>query len=101
MSLKYVMGILRANRATCERVVAKWLIINGKESTFAATHCPAYGRRCAMKIKNGKIVEATVSELFDRWLSSDHCEIYPFDYYKWLCKELGAKIVDEEVCDAD
>lgn len=54
-----------------------------------------------MKIKNGKIVEATVSELFDRWLSSDHCEIYPFDYYKWLCKELGAKIVDEEVCDAD
>ena len=32
-----------------------------------------------MKIENGKIVEATVSELFDRWLSSDHCEIYPFD----------------------
>ena len=53
------------------------------------------------KIENGKIVEATVSELFDRWLSSDHCEIYPFDYYKWLCQEKGMKIVDEEVCDAD
>lgn len=50
-----------------------------------------------MKIENGKIVEATESELFDRWLSCDYCEIYPFDYYKWLCKEKGMKIVDEEV----
>ena len=52
--------------------------------------------RCAMKIENGKIVEATVSELFDRWLSSDHCEIYPFDYYKWLCQEKGMKIINKE-----
>lgn len=49
-----------------------------------------------MKIENGKIVEATVSELFDRWLSSDHCEIYPFDYYKWLCQEKGMKIINKE-----
>ena len=49
-----------------------------------------------MKTENGKIVEATVSELFDRWLSSDHCEICPFDYYKWLCQEKGMKIINKE-----
>ena len=48
-----------------------------------------------MKIENGKIVEATESELFDRWLSCDHCEIYPFQYYKWLCQDAGAKIVND------
>lgn len=48
-----------------------------------------------MKIDDGKIVEATESELFDRWLSCDHCEIYPFDYYKWLCQEEGMKIVED------
>ena len=48
-----------------------------------------------MKVENGKIVEATESELFDRWLSCDHCEIYPFPYYKWLCQDAGAKIVNE------
>ena len=48
-----------------------------------------------MKLENGKIVEATESELFDRWLSCDHCEIYPFPYYKWLCQDAGAKIVND------
>ena len=31
------------------------------------------------------------------------CEfaVYSFPHYKRLCKELGAKIVDKEVCDED
>ena len=54
-----------------------------------------------MKIKNGKIVEATESELYDYYLTREWFEVYSFPHYKRLCKELGAKIVDEEVCDAD
>ena len=46
-----------------------------------------------MKIENGKIVEATESELFDRWLSCDHCEIYPFPYYKLLQNRAGVFFV--------
>lgn len=54
-----------------------------------------------MKIENGKIVEATVSELYDYYLTREWYEVYSFPHYKRLCKELGMKIVDEEVRDAD
>lgn len=43
-NLKGITEISRANRATCERLVAKWQIIDGKDSAFAM-HCPASGRR--------------------------------------------------------
>ena len=49
-----------------------------------------------MKIENGKIVEATESELYDYWLSRDFCELYSFEYYKWLCKNAGTKIVNKK-----
>ena len=64
-------------------------------------HYPAFGKRCAMKIENGKIVEATVSELYDYYLAREWFEVYSFPHYKRLCKELGAKIVDKEMRDAD
>ena len=54
-----------------------------------------------MKIKNGKIVEATELELYDHYLTREWYWAYSFPQYKRLCKQLGAKIVDEEVRDAD
>ena len=54
-----------------------------------------------MKIENGKIVEATELELYDYYLAREWFEVYSFPHYKRLCKELGEKIVDEEVCDDD
>lgn len=54
-----------------------------------------------MKIENGKIVEATESELHYYWLSRELFELYPFQYYKQLCQDAGTKIIDEEVRDAD
>lgn len=52
-----------------------------------------------MKIENGKIVEATESELHYYWLSRELFELYSFPYYKWLCQDAGTKIIDEEVRD--
>ena len=54
-----------------------------------------------MKIKNGKIVEATELELYDYYLAREWFEVYSFPHYKRLCKALGMKIVDKEVRDAD
>ena len=54
-----------------------------------------------MKIKNGKIVEATELELYDYYLTREWFEVYSFPHYKRLCKEFGMKIVDEEVCNED
>lgn len=48
-----------------------------------------------MKIENGKIVEATESELYDYYLTREWFELYSFPDYKRLCKELGATIVEE------
>ena len=54
-----------------------------------------------MKIENGKIVEATESELYDYYLTREWFEVYSFPHYKRLCKEfrpheLGA-IIDRAV----
>lgn len=48
-----------------------------------------------MKIKNGKIVQATESELFDHYLKSGFDEIMSFIDYKRKCETLGTKIVGE------
>ena len=49
-----------------------------------------------MKIKDGKIVEATKSELFDYYLKQGFDEIYSFPDYCERCKMYGTEIVDEE-----
>lgn len=49
-----------------------------------------------MKIKNGKIVKCTESELYNYWLKSEMCEIMPFDYYKYIMRDLGIKIKGEK-----
>ena len=52
-----------------------------------------------MKIENGKIVEATVSELWEHWYTHKLFDLYSFDYYKWLCQDRGLKIIGKEVRD--
>ena len=54
-----------------------------------------------MKIKNGKIVEATVSELWEYWYTHELFDFYSFEYYNWLCQDEGLKIIGEEVRDED
>lgn len=49
-----------------------------------------------MKIENGKIAEATESELFKHYLDTDMYEIMSFPDYKRQCVELGTKIIEEE-----
>lgn len=49
-----------------------------------------------MKIKNGKIVEATEDELFSYWLKAEFCEIMSFDEYKQRCIDLGTKVIESE-----
>lgn len=49
-----------------------------------------------MKIKNGKIIQATEQELFNIYLKSDYDEILSFPDYKRRCIELGTKIIDSE-----
>ena len=49
-----------------------------------------------MTIENGKIVEATDSELFSYWLKSDWCEIMSYPDYKWRLKDLGCVILESE-----
>lgn len=50
-----------------------------------------------MKVKNGKIIEATDKELYIYWLKSDWCEIYDYATYKEECKENGTKIIGENL----
>lgn len=53
-----------------------------------------------MKIKNGKIAEATEAELLGFYLSRGFDDIMPFTEYKRQCVKYGTKIVDEE-CETD
>lgn len=48
-----------------------------------------------MKIKNGKIVQATEEELFAHYLKSGFDDIMPFTDYKDRCAALGTKIVGD------
>jgi hypothetical protein len=49
-----------------------------------------------MKVKNGKIVEATEDELFGYWLKAEFCEIMSLGEFKKRCVELGTKVIEEE-----
>ena len=48
-----------------------------------------------MKIENGKIVEATTSELFSKWLDEDWCEIMSFPEFLDKVEKLGTKVTEE------
>ena len=48
-----------------------------------------------MKVKEGKIVEATEAELYSYWLTH-FSEIIDFNFYLWRCRELGVKILQKE-----
>lgn len=53
-------------------------------------------RRCGvMKVKNGKIVEATESELYGYYLKQEFYEIMSFTDYKERCIELGTKVIEQ------
>lgn len=60
-----------------------------------------YARRQAMKVENGKIVEATENELFAQYLRSDWDELFSFPEYLALLKYQGVKVVDEHADDQD
>lgn len=47
-----------------------------------------------MKYIDGKITEATESELRANWLNSGLCELYPFPDYLQAMKYSGVRIVD-------
>ena len=49
-----------------------------------------------MTIQDGKIVEATDSELFEYYLTRDWDLVMSYQDYKRECKERGLKVVDEE-----
>ena len=49
-----------------------------------------------MKVKNGKIVEATEAELFGQYLNRGFDDIMPFPVYKERCVALGTKVIDED-----
>lgn len=48
-----------------------------------------------MKVKNGKIAEATEAELFEYYLSRGFDEIMSFLAYKAQCIRSGTRIVEE------
>ena len=45
--------------------------------------------------KEGKITEITEEELFEYYLSREMDDIYDFRTYKYLMKNAGTKIIDE------
>ena len=47
-----------------------------------------------MKIDNGKIVEATHQELFDKWLDEDWCEIMSFMEFLEKVQKLGTRVTE-------
>lgn len=49
-----------------------------------------------MKIKDGKIVEATESELFDYYISRGFDDIMSFKFYMERCESLGTVITKKE-----
>ena len=49
-----------------------------------------------MKIENGKILEATKRELFQRWLADDWAEFMPFEEFLYHMEQAGVKITEEK-----
>jgi hypothetical protein len=54
-----------------------------------------------LKVKNGRIVEATESELRNYWLTKGLDDIYSFPEYLEKMQECGVKIVEEAENEAD
>jgi hypothetical protein len=48
-----------------------------------------------MKVKNGKIAEATEAELFEVYVNRGFDDIMSFTDYKRRCVELGTVVVEE------
>jgi hypothetical protein len=48
-----------------------------------------------MKIENGKIVEATETELFAYYLKRGMDDIYPFQEYCWRMAGAGVNILND------
>lgn len=49
-----------------------------------------------MKVKDGKIVQATEEELFNYYLGKGYDDLFPFDFYKRRCVELGTEVIESE-----
>lgn len=49
-----------------------------------------------MKIKNGKIAEATEAELFNYYLSRGLDDLMSFKFYMERCESLGTVITEKE-----
>ena len=45
-----------------------------------------------MKIENGKIIEATRRELYQRWLAGDWAEFMTFEEFLYHMEKSGVKI---------
>ena len=46
-----------------------------------------------MKVENGKIIKATESELLDKWLDEDWCELMSFPEYLLNVKNNGTTVI--------
>ncbi len=49
-----------------------------------------------MKTENGKIMEATKRELFQRWLDDKWADFMPFEEYLFHMEQAGVKITEEK-----
>ena len=49
-----------------------------------------------MKVKNGKIEQATEIELFELYLKRGFDDLMSFTDYKQRCIELGTEVIEEE-----
>lgn len=49
-----------------------------------------------MKIENGKIIEATRRELYNRWLTEEWDEIMTFPDFLLSMERIGVTITEEE-----
>ena len=49
-----------------------------------------------MKVKDGKIVQATEEELFAIYLKRGYDDLFSFDHYKRRCVELGTEVIESE-----
>ena len=60
------------------------------------THLRRGARGVRMKIENGKIIEATRRELYNRWLTEEWDEIMTFPDFLLSMERIGVTITEEE-----
>ena len=49
-----------------------------------------------MIVEDGKILEATKRELYQRWLAGDWAEFMPFEEFLYHMEQAGVKITEEK-----